>query len=307
MRIVLALACLLSVARADKPPPPPPPFNPTPEQRALFKPLRLLLLPTRFGQREYGDFWVKPDGTSERSDLQLAHQIHHDASRRELVFQLKELLKSAGFIIVTTPDSPHDLEVRAELDSNWDESFSAAPGRCGGTATMHIEAWSNGAKIDLVTTSVPFTGKWYCGEPLALYQLVVAALKEPALLDFARKHAAPAPPKPARAPAVATLPPPAIPVEQQVREHHDKAKKAYDVGHFDEAIREWEAAYGLDAKPKLLYNLGSAYQHRGELTEKTADLKMARHLLERYQAEAKDVDVSDQLKEIDEQLRKLQH
>ena len=59
--------------------------------------------------------------------------------------------------------------------------------------------------------------------------------------------------------------------------------------------------------PDVLYNLGTAYQRRGELNEKISDLKMARHLLERYQTEAKDVDLSDQLKQIDDELRHLQH
>lgn len=108
------------------------------------------------------------------------------------------------------------------------------------------------------------------------------------------------PPEPA-------APAPTVPLPQQVREHHERAKRAFDVGHLDEAIREWETAYALDARPRLLYNLGTAYQRRGEFNDRAGDLKMARHLLERYAAEAKDVDVSEQLKQIDDQLRRLEH
>jgi hypothetical protein len=42
------------------------------------------------------------------------------------------------------------------------------------------------------------------------------------------------------------------------REHYLNGKKAFELGSFDEAIREYMAAYRLKDDPALLYNLGQA-------------------------------------------------
>jgi tetratricopeptide (TPR) repeat protein len=44
------------------------------------------------------------------------------------------------------------------------------------------------------------------------------------------------------------------------RDHYQRGKRAYDVGRFEEAAREYERAYQLKDDPALLYNLGQAHR-----------------------------------------------
>jgi tetratricopeptide (TPR) repeat protein len=48
------------------------------------------------------------------------------------------------------------------------------------------------------------------------------------------------------------------------REHFRRGKKAYDLGHYNEAAREYEQAYEAKESPALLYNLGQAYRLGGQ-------------------------------------------
>jgi tetratricopeptide (TPR) repeat protein len=51
------------------------------------------------------------------------------------------------------------------------------------------------------------------------------------------------------------------------REHYRKATKAFELGAFDEAIREYTEAYRIKDDPAILYNLGQAHrlaEHPGE-------------------------------------------
>lgn len=88
------------------------------------------------------------------------------------------------------------------------------------------------------------------------------------------------------------------------KRHHEKALKAFDVGRFDEAITEWQRAYDLDPRPRVLYNLARCYQQRGEINRSTADLRQARHLYSRFQSNAGpgDPDVTEELKRLDAAL-----
>jgi hypothetical protein len=45
--------------------------------------------------------------------------------------------------------------------------------------------------------------------------------------------------------------------------HYDKGIVQYNLGHFSEAISEFEKAYELDASPILLFNLAQAYRQEG--------------------------------------------
>ena len=47
------------------------------------------------------------------------------------------------------------------------------------------------------------------------------------------------------------------------RRHFESGTALYDVGRFDEAAREYDAAYQLRNDPALLYNLGQAYRLAG--------------------------------------------
>jgi hypothetical protein len=44
------------------------------------------------------------------------------------------------------------------------------------------------------------------------------------------------------------------------RDHYDKATKAFDLGLYDDAVREYAAAYQAKADPAFLFNLGQAHR-----------------------------------------------
>ncbi len=48
------------------------------------------------------------------------------------------------------------------------------------------------------------------------------------------------------------------------REHYQRASNAYDLGHFSEAAKEFEAAYQLKNDPAFLFNIGQAYRFDGK-------------------------------------------
>jgi len=50
----------------------------------------------------------------------------------------------------------------------------------------------------------------------------------------------------------------------QARDHFRKGSKAFDLGHYAEAIKEYEAAYDLKEDPALLFNIAQAYRLDGD-------------------------------------------
>ena len=50
----------------------------------------------------------------------------------------------------------------------------------------------------------------------------------------------------------------------EAREHFRKGSKAFDLGHYQEAIKEYEAAYNLKEDPALLFNIAQAYRLEGD-------------------------------------------
>ncbi len=53
------------------------------------------------------------------------------------------------------------------------------------------------------------------------------------------------------------------PAEDSAREHAKSATAAFNLGHYDDAVREYEAAYKLVPDPVLLFNLGQAHRLAG--------------------------------------------
>ena len=53
----------------------------------------------------------------------------------------------------------------------------------------------------------------------------------------------------------------------QAKEHYKKGTKLYDLGKYDEAIHEFEAAYELKDEPVLLYNIAQAYRLANKYAE----------------------------------------
>lgn len=48
------------------------------------------------------------------------------------------------------------------------------------------------------------------------------------------------------------------------KQHFEAGTKAYDLGHYDEAVKEYEAAYRAKDDPALLFNIGQAYRGLGD-------------------------------------------
>src|SRR5258706_8197597 len=51
------------------------------------------------------------------------------------------------------------------------------------------------------------------------------------------------------------------------REHYRKATKAYELGLFDEAIREFNEAYKAKDDPTILFNLAQSHRQAGHRAE----------------------------------------
>lgn len=64
--------------------------------------------------------------------------------------------------------------------------------------------------------------------------------------------------------------------------HFSAAASYYDMGSYEDALREFRVAYDLSQRPGLLYNLSLCYQQLGQLTE-------AADALERYLAGVEDI------------------
>jgi Tetratricopeptide repeat len=83
---------------------------------------------------------------------------------------------------------------------------------------------------------------------------------------------------------------------EQARQHYETGTQQYDLGHWDDAIREFEKAYELRPDPSFLYNLAQAYRRKG-------DPKRALDLYRNYLAK---VPKTPQRTEIEEKIKSLQ-
>ena len=51
------------------------------------------------------------------------------------------------------------------------------------------------------------------------------------------------------------------------REHYERGTKFYDIGKYDDAIREFEAAYEAKSDPAIIFNLAQAHRLAGHNQE----------------------------------------
>lgn len=65
----------------------------------------------------------------------------------------------------------------------------------------------------------------------------------------------------------------ADPRERQARALFEQGEAAYEEGRYDEAIAAFEQAYGLSARPLLLYNIANAKERLGLLSEALENLR----------------------------------
>jgi cell division septation protein DedD len=83
---------------------------------------------------------------------------------------------------------------------------------------------------------------------------------------------------------------------EQARQHYQQAQQAYDIGHWDEAIAEYEKAYSFRHDPTFLYNMAQAHRRKG-------DAQRALDLYKNYLVKVPD---SPQRAEIEDRIRVLQ-
>jgi tetratricopeptide (TPR) repeat protein len=97
-------------------------------------------------------------------------------------------------------------------------------------------------------------------------------LRSPAMADLAerlaRRRAVPAKPAARPAPAVAMAPTPSAVVrapspEAQARSHHGRATSYYNLGRYQEALTEYEAAYLAVQDPPFLFNIAQCQRKMG--------------------------------------------
>jgi hypothetical protein len=55
--------------------------------------------------------------------------------------------------------------------------------------------------------------------------------------------------------------------KQEVREHYDRAVRAYDIQKFGEAIEEYQKTYEISGDPAMLFNVAQAYRLNGQPQE----------------------------------------
>ena len=83
---------------------------------------------------------------------------------------------------------------------------------------------------------------------------------------------------------------------EQARKHYQEAQKQFDLGMWDEAIREFTKAYELRPDPTFLYNMAQAYRRSGN----------ARRAIDLYKNYLIKVPRSPQRAEVEERIQNLQ-
>jgi len=59
---------------------------------------------------------------------------------------------------------------------------------------------------------------------------------------------------------------------EEARAHFQRGQTAYQQGDYETAIREWDAAYEADPRPRIQFNLSQAYERLGRLQDAAAAL-----------------------------------
>jgi len=88
--------------------------------------------------------------------------------------------------------------------------------------------------------------------------------------------------------------------ETEAQEHFKRGVKLYNLGHFQDAIPEFEKAYDLDPQPILLFNIAQSHRQNGN---KERALFFYRRYLEQEPNAAKRADVEQRMKELAQALQ----
>ncbi len=88
--------------------------------------------------------------------------------------------------------------------------------------------------------------------------------------------------------------------ESEAQEHFKRGVKLYNLGHFQEAIPEFEKAYDFDPQPILLFNIAQSHRQNGN---KERALFFYRRYLEQEPNTTKRADVEQRMKELAQALQ----
>jgi tetratricopeptide (TPR) repeat protein len=80
------------------------------------------------------------------------------------------------------------------------------------------------------------------------------------------------------------------------REHFKRGTRAYDLGQYQDAIREYEAAYHAKDDPALLFNIAQAYRLAGDLT----------NAIRSYRSFLRRVPTTENRAEVEQRIEELQ-
>ena len=85
------------------------------------------------------------------------------------------------------------------------------------------------------------------------------------------------------------------------------ATHKFDLGEFEEAVKEWTAAYELDPQAAVpLQHRQAGIRRKGEIENNVADLKRAQHFYRRFTDNDKTADVKDASHAVDVLIKKLE-
>lgn len=100
--------------------------------------------------------------------------------------------------------------------------------------------------------------------------------------------------------AVVALAAPAAHAQDSAKDHFNRGVKLYNLGHFQEAIPEFEKAYEIDPAPILLFNIAQSHRQNGN---KERALFFYRRYLEQEPNTSKRADVEQRMKELAQALQ----
>jgi len=187
--------------------------------------------------------------------------------------QLVRALLRGGFTLVDDHKQKHDAELKLALGINAQMNL----------ANIVVTVESNGQIVDVIEDLN--RGKW--NSDGAANALVGRIKNSQALVAFAQKRRGPSD-------------------QDKAKQLHESATKKFDLGLFDDAVKDWTRAYQLDPHAQFLYNIGNAYRRKGEIEHNAEDLRRAQHFYRRFADNDPAADIKGDLRDTDALLKKLE-
>jgi hypothetical protein len=157
----------------------------------------------------------------------------------------------------------HGREGKPDVDIRLETRVTAAVYFLHGHVTLTAE--NDGIAVGIAATGDEFHRDTDFPSLMA-QKAVTALLHSPGLTELAERkhpHAAGAHPHPAPAPVVQAETKPKADSAAKSKEHFTQGTRHYELGHFQEALTEYEAAYMEVPDPVFLFNIGQCHRKMG--------------------------------------------